>query len=180
MTILPEITQNITNIHHQHGFKTNHFTTTALHKITNTITAGFVKNSPSSPRAPVAKNSCSSSTAVLAVSRRAPLAITRSPVRRAGSRKLRSGLIGVYTPSMSIKHGWGNIALVSISIRNVEFHLLISVLFHTSSSHFVRPQALLVRFATCLSTRNRHHTSHPGVALSRRRLLSPSGNISAI
>ena len=45
-TILPEITQNITNIHHQHGFKTNHSTTTALHKITNTITAGFNKKQP--------------------------------------------------------------------------------------------------------------------------------------
>ena len=44
--ILPEITQNITNIHHQHGFKANHSTTTALHKITNTITTGFNKKQP--------------------------------------------------------------------------------------------------------------------------------------
>jgi reverse transcriptase-like protein/retrotransposon-encoded endonuclease len=44
--ILPEITQNITNIQHQHGFKTKHSTTTALHKITNTITTGFNQRRP--------------------------------------------------------------------------------------------------------------------------------------
>ena len=44
--ILPEITQNITNLEHQHGFKANHSTTTALHKITNTITTGFNQKQP--------------------------------------------------------------------------------------------------------------------------------------
>src|SRR2546426_4627737 len=33
---------------HQHGFKTNHSTYTALHNITNTISQGFNENQPSS------------------------------------------------------------------------------------------------------------------------------------
>ena len=39
--ILPEITNNIDNIESQHGYKKQHSTTTALHKINNTIAEGF-------------------------------------------------------------------------------------------------------------------------------------------
>jgi endonuclease/exonuclease/phosphatase (EEP) superfamily protein YafD len=44
--LLPHITDNIPNNIHQHGFKKNHSTTTALHKLTNTITKGFNKVQP--------------------------------------------------------------------------------------------------------------------------------------
>ena len=44
--ILPYITNNIPSIYHQHGFKTNHSTTTALHQLTNHITTGFNQKKP--------------------------------------------------------------------------------------------------------------------------------------
>jgi hypothetical protein len=46
-SILPYITSNIPNITHQHGFKANHSTTTALHNINNAIAHGF--NQPQPP-----------------------------------------------------------------------------------------------------------------------------------
>src|SRR6476469_2024715 len=45
--ILLYITANIPNNPHQHGFKTNHSTSTALHQLTNQITQGF--NKPQAP-----------------------------------------------------------------------------------------------------------------------------------
>jgi len=39
--ILPYITSNIPQVNHQHGFKTSHSTTTALHQLTNQIIQGF-------------------------------------------------------------------------------------------------------------------------------------------
>ena len=39
--LLPNITHNIPRIKHQHGFKTLHSTTTALHQLTNQIVQGF-------------------------------------------------------------------------------------------------------------------------------------------
>src|SRR6478609_801813 len=44
--ILPYITANIPNNPHQHGFKTYHSTSTALHQITNQITQGSNKSQP--------------------------------------------------------------------------------------------------------------------------------------
>ena len=44
--ILPYITNNIRTINHQHGFKTKHSTTTALHQLTNHITTGFNQKKP--------------------------------------------------------------------------------------------------------------------------------------
>ena len=44
--ILPYITNNIPMIYHQHGFKTKHSTTTALHQLTNHITTGFNQKKP--------------------------------------------------------------------------------------------------------------------------------------
>ena len=44
--ILPYITNNIPSIYHQHGFKTKHSTTTALHQLTNHITTGFNQKKP--------------------------------------------------------------------------------------------------------------------------------------
>ena len=44
--ILPHITENIQINPHQHGFKTHHSTTTALHQLTNQITKGFNKLQP--------------------------------------------------------------------------------------------------------------------------------------
>jgi hypothetical protein len=44
--ILPHITNNIPNIHTQHGFKKQHSTTTALHNINTTITNGFNQSKP--------------------------------------------------------------------------------------------------------------------------------------
>ena len=44
--ILPYITNNIPSIYHQHGFKTKHSTTTALHQLTNHITTGFNQTKP--------------------------------------------------------------------------------------------------------------------------------------
>ena len=41
--ILPTITNNIPNLDFQHGFKENHSTITALHKINNKIAEGFNK-----------------------------------------------------------------------------------------------------------------------------------------
>ena len=41
--ILPSLTNNIPDLDFQHGFKTNHSTTTALHKINHTIAEGFNK-----------------------------------------------------------------------------------------------------------------------------------------
>ena len=45
--ILPQLTSQLPNIDHQHGFKTQHSTTTALHQITNQISQGF--NQPRPP-----------------------------------------------------------------------------------------------------------------------------------
>jgi len=39
--ILSHLTQNIPQVRHQHGFKSEHSTTTALHQLTNQITQGF-------------------------------------------------------------------------------------------------------------------------------------------
>ena len=36
----------VTSIYHQHGFKTKHSTTTALHQLTNHITTGFNQKKP--------------------------------------------------------------------------------------------------------------------------------------
>ena len=44
--ILPYITSNIPQINHQHGFKTSHSTTTALHQLTNQIIQGFNQKPP--------------------------------------------------------------------------------------------------------------------------------------
>src|SRR6476469_5394183 len=44
--VLPYITANIPNNPHQHGFKTHHSTSTALHQLTNPITQGFNKPQP--------------------------------------------------------------------------------------------------------------------------------------
>ena len=44
--LLPHITPNIPEIKHQHGFKTLHSTTTALHQLTNQITQGFNQAQP--------------------------------------------------------------------------------------------------------------------------------------
>jgi retron-type reverse transcriptase len=44
--ILPQLTANIPNNTSQHGFKSKHSTTTALHSINNTITTGFNKKKP--------------------------------------------------------------------------------------------------------------------------------------
>ena len=45
--ILPFITNNVEQLDYQHGFKTNHSTTTALHKISNIISKGLNrKNKP--------------------------------------------------------------------------------------------------------------------------------------
>src|SRR6476469_3588641 len=44
--ILPYITTNISNNPHQHGFKTHHSISTALHQLTNQITQGFNKPQP--------------------------------------------------------------------------------------------------------------------------------------
>src|SRR6478609_2104541 len=44
--ILSYITANIPNNPHQHGFKTHHSTSTALHQLTNQITHGFNKPQP--------------------------------------------------------------------------------------------------------------------------------------
>ena len=46
--LLPYITPNLPQIKHQHGFKTLHSTTTALHQITNQIIQGF--NQPQPPQ----------------------------------------------------------------------------------------------------------------------------------
>ena len=43
-TLLPYITTNIPHIYTQHGFKSNHSTSTALHNINNTIETGFKQN----------------------------------------------------------------------------------------------------------------------------------------
>ena len=45
-TLLPYITNNIPHISTQHGFKSNHSTSTALHNINNTIATGFNQNKP--------------------------------------------------------------------------------------------------------------------------------------
>ena len=44
--LLPHITSNITPVSHQHGFKTQHSTSTALHHLTNQITTGFNQKQP--------------------------------------------------------------------------------------------------------------------------------------
>ena len=44
--ILPYITSNIPQINHQHGFKTSHSTSTALHQLTNQIIQGLNQNPP--------------------------------------------------------------------------------------------------------------------------------------
>ena len=46
--ILPNITDNIPNTTHQHGFKKHHSTSTALHSITNSIAKGFNQKKPPS------------------------------------------------------------------------------------------------------------------------------------
>src|SRR6187399_1723475 len=43
---LPHITSNITSVSHQHGFKTQHSTSTALHQLTNQITKGINQKQP--------------------------------------------------------------------------------------------------------------------------------------
>ena len=43
-TLLPYITNKIPHISRQHGFKSNHSTSTALHTINNTIAPGFNQN----------------------------------------------------------------------------------------------------------------------------------------
>ena len=45
-TLLPYITNNILHISKQHGFKSNHSTSTAIHNINNTIATGFKQNKP--------------------------------------------------------------------------------------------------------------------------------------
>src|SRR5579863_5585538 len=45
--ILNDIKDSLPNANHQHGFKANHSTITALHRITNTIAKGF--NEPKPP-----------------------------------------------------------------------------------------------------------------------------------
>ena len=45
-TLLPYITNNIPHIPTQHGFKSNHSTSTAPHNINNTIATGFNQNKP--------------------------------------------------------------------------------------------------------------------------------------
>ena len=50
--ILPYITHNIPNITTQHGFKTKHYTNTALHNINNTVATGF--NQPIPPSRTIA------------------------------------------------------------------------------------------------------------------------------
>ena len=45
-TLFPYITNNIPHISTQHGFKSNHSTSTVLHNINNTITTGFNQNKP--------------------------------------------------------------------------------------------------------------------------------------
>ena len=45
-TLLPYITNNIRHISTQHGFKSNHYTSTALHNINNTIATDFNQNKP--------------------------------------------------------------------------------------------------------------------------------------
>ena len=45
-TLLPYITNNIPHISTQHGFKSNHSTSTALHNINNTIATGMNQNKP--------------------------------------------------------------------------------------------------------------------------------------
>ena len=50
--ILPYITQNISNITTQHGFKTKHSTNTALHNINNIVATGF--NQPIPPTRTIA------------------------------------------------------------------------------------------------------------------------------
>ena len=49
--ILPYITNYIPTIYHQHGNKTKHSTTTALHQLTNHITTGFNQKKP--PHRPI-------------------------------------------------------------------------------------------------------------------------------
>jgi RNA polymerase subunit RPABC4/transcription elongation factor Spt4 len=44
--LLPHITPGLPDIKHQHGFKTMHSTTTALHQLTNQITQGFNQAQP--------------------------------------------------------------------------------------------------------------------------------------
>ena len=44
--LLPYVTQNIPQNKHQHGFKSNHSTTTALHQLTNQIIQGFNQKIP--------------------------------------------------------------------------------------------------------------------------------------
>ena len=44
--LLPYITSNIPPVKHQHGFKSLHSTTTALHQITNQIVKGFNQKQP--------------------------------------------------------------------------------------------------------------------------------------
>ena len=45
-TLLPYITNNIPHISTQHGFKSNHSTSTSLHNINNTIATDFNLNKP--------------------------------------------------------------------------------------------------------------------------------------
>jgi hypothetical protein len=44
--LLPHITSNITPVSHQHGIKTQHSTSTALHHLPNQITTGFNQKQP--------------------------------------------------------------------------------------------------------------------------------------
>ncbi len=44
--LLPHITSKITPVSHQHGFKTQHSTSTALHQLTNHIATGFNQKQP--------------------------------------------------------------------------------------------------------------------------------------
>src|SRR5207248_1784335 len=43
-TLLPHITNSLRNFEHQHGFKTHHFTNSALYNITNTIANCQIKS----------------------------------------------------------------------------------------------------------------------------------------
>ena len=53
-SLLPYITANIPNTPMQHGYKTQHYTVTALHTLNNTVAKGFNQNG-----SPCANNHCS-------------------------------------------------------------------------------------------------------------------------